>query len=208
MKSILRILPIIFALFSFSAAAADLTTMLNDVRTMQASFTQTVYDNHGKAVQVSHGQMALQRPGKFRWDVKKPIPQLIIANDSKLWIYDPDLEQVTIRSLQHAAGETPALFLSHVDNTLQNDFTVQSVVAKPKEWEWFKLIPKKSDSMFASIMMGFGQQQIQEMRLQDHLGHTTVIQFDKAKVNTALAGSLFIFKAPANVDVIDETKRR
>jgi outer membrane lipoprotein carrier protein len=182
--------------------------MLNDVRTMQATFKQTVYDNYGKAVQVSYGKMALERPGKFRWDVKKPIPQLIIANQTRLWIYDPDLEQVTVRSLKFAAGETPALLLTHVDNKLENDFNVRTVIGKPATWTWFKLTPKKSDNLFATIMMGFADNQIKEMRLQDHLGHLTVIQFDKAKINTALAGSLFVFKAPANVDVIDETKQR
>src|SRR5438105_3435289 len=74
----------------------NLANLLDAVKSMQANFTQTVYDNHGKSVQTSYGRMAIERPGKFRWEVTKPIPQLIIANESRLWIYDPDLQQVTI----------------------------------------------------------------------------------------------------------------
>ena len=101
-------------LFSFvtiahaASASADLAGLLNKVQSMKANFIQTVYDKRGKVTQKSSGRMALQRPGKFRWDVAKPMPQLIIANGTKLWIYDPDLEQLTIRSIKKAAGESPA----------------------------------------------------------------------------------------------------
>jgi outer membrane lipoprotein carrier protein len=175
---------------------------------MQSNFTQTVFDNRGKAIQKSYGRMALERPGKFRWQILKPIPQVIIANDSRLWIYDPDLEQVTIRALQKATGETPALLLSHENTAIENDFAVKELTKESPEWRWFLLTPKKEDSVFASVQMGFVNDQIREMRLEDHLGHTTNIKFENPKTNTPLAPSLFIFKPPANVDVIDETSQR
>ncbi|VVC76150.1 Outer-membrane lipoprotein carrier protein [Aquicella siphonis] len=189
--------------------SADLSDLLNSVQSMRASFTQTTYDNQGKVTQKSYGQMAMQRPGKFRWEVTKPIPQLIIANQSKLWIYDPDLEQVTIRSLSKTTGETPALLLSHDNLGLEKDFTVKSIQRGSPEWRWFSLIPKKkSDNMFESIQMGFVKKQIREMRLQDNLGHTTVVQFQKIQMNVSLASSLFTFKPSSKVDVIDETHKK
>src|SRR5690242_12941666 len=98
-----------YFLFSnvYAAAATDLTQVLNNVHSMRANFTQTVYDNLGKAIQQSTGKMAMQRPGQFRWQVVRPLPQLIIANQTRLWIYDPDLEQVTIRAFKTTAGEIP-----------------------------------------------------------------------------------------------------
>src|SRR5579862_4041780 len=81
------------------SAADELSKQLDAVHSMRASFVQTVYDNKNKPIQQSYGRMALLRPGKFRWEVDKPIPQVIIANQTRLWIYDPDLEQVTIRPL-------------------------------------------------------------------------------------------------------------
>lgn len=206
-KSIFTILLSAIAITAHANSTNDLTSLLNGVQSMQANFTQTVYDNHNKAVQKSYGVMAMQRPGKFRWDVKKPIPQLIIANQTKLWIYDPDLEQVTIRSLKKAAGETPALLLSNVGNTLETDFTVTELPAKTSGSRWFKLTPKKADNMFASVQMAFTNNQINEMDLQDQLGHTTKILYKNIQTNISLAANLFTFKAGSGVDVIDETKK-
>lgn len=199
---------IFFAASSVAMAnsSTDVAGLLANVKSMRATFIQTVYDNKGKALQQSMGRMSMQRPGKFRWDVTKPIPQLIVANQSKLWIYDPDLEQVTIRSLTQATGETPALLLSDVDHVLDKDFTVQPI--RKEAGSWFKLIPKKADSMFAWIELGFIDGKINEMRLQDHLGHVTSVQFKNIETNLALSQNLFVFKVPKNVDVIDETKKR
>jgi outer membrane lipoprotein carrier protein len=201
----------LFVVFVSGYAAsnsADLIFLLDSVKTMKADFSQTIYDNHGKAVETSYGSMAMQRPGKFRWEVKKPIPQLIIANESKLWIYDPDLQQVTIRVLGKASGGSPALLLSHVNTTLDKDFLVKPLAKKMAGWSWFELVPKQQDSMFASIEMGFTNKQIREMRLQDHLGHTTLVKFANAFINKSLPASLFTLKIPANADVIDETRAR
>lgn len=201
-------------LFSFTSIAyagtpsTDLGGLLNSLQSMKANFTQTVYNNRGKATQKSFGQMAMQRPGKFRWDVKKPIPQLIIANQSKLWIYDHDLAQVTVRSLQKATGDSPAVLLSHDTSTLEKNYVVKTIDRDTSEWRWFSLTPKKRENMFTSIQMGFTNNQVKEMRLQDNLGHNTVIQFQNAQINPSLSASLFTFKPNAKVDVIDETRKK
>jgi outer membrane lipoprotein carrier protein len=192
--------------FSYAAPADDLSNLLNAVQTMRANFTQVVYDGKNKVMLKSYGRMSMQRPGKFRWEVTKPIPQTIIANASRLWIYDPDLEQVTIRSLKKAAGETPALLLSHVDSVLNQSYRVEELPSKKEGLQSFSLLPKSADSMFASIQMDFVNKQIQAMRLRDHLGHTTAVTFQKTEFNINLPASLFVFKPPARVDVIDETK--
>jgi chaperone LolA len=188
---------------------AGLTNLLNSIKTMQADFTQSIYDNHGKSVQQTFGNMALQRPGKFRWNVIKPIAQLIIANGSRLWIYDPDLQQLTIRSLTHAAGGTPAVLLSNVDTALEKDFTIKELQSKNTAgWRWFQLIPKKPDNMFESMQIGFQHNQIMAMELTDNLGHVTKIQYQHVKTNIKLAAALFVFKKPANVDVIDDSHQK
>jgi outer membrane lipoprotein carrier protein len=202
---------ILFGVMSmaYAAPSSELSSLLNLLQTMQADFTQTVYDNNNKEIQKSFGKMALQRPGKFRWDVTKPIPQLIVANGTRLWIYDRDLEQVTIRALHQAAGDSPAELLSHENTTIDKDYVVKTIQKKNMtNWQWFSLAPRNADSMLAEIQIGFQNKQLQEMYLQDHLGHTTKIQFLHIKSNISLADALFTFKKPAGVDVIDETKRR
>lgn len=194
-------------MLTYAAPADDLAQLLNSVRTMRANFTQTVYDNRGKAVQTSKGQMSLQRPGKFRWQVTSPIPQVVIANGTKLWIYDPDLEQVTIRSLQKSAGDTPALLLSDVDSVLTDAYNVMPSPQKA-DGRTYTLVPKSADNMFASIKLAFVNNQVREMRLEDHLGHITSIKFQQIQTNIDLPDTLFTFKKPANVDVIDETRKK
>jgi outer membrane lipoprotein carrier protein len=193
---------------AYADSSSTLAGLFNAVHTMRADFVQTIYDNHGKAIQKSYGKMALQRPGKFRWEMSKPIPQMIITSDTRLWIYDPDLEQVTIKPLGQAAGESPALLLSHENTAIDKDYTVTEIQKKQPGWQWFNLIPRNADSMFASVEIGFMANQLHTMKLQDHLGHTTQIEFNHIQTNIALPSSLFIFKKPANVDVIDETRHR
>lgn len=201
--SIFLIVSKTYAINSYDSSIS-LENLLNHVKTMQANFTQDVYDAKGKIKESSSGSMAIKRPGKFRWEIKQPIPQLIIANTSRLYIYDPDLQQMTIRAISKTASGTPALLLSHVSPNLDAEFTIKQ---GPHD-NWFELIPKQRDSMFAVIQMGFNNGQIKEMRLQDHLGHITHVKFVQAQINQQLPSTLFTFKPPAQTDVIDETKRR
>jgi outer membrane lipoprotein carrier protein len=207
----IRLKYLIFLLLCFSLSvyasteANQLSALLNAVQSMQADFTQTIYDNQGKAVQQSTGHIALQRPGKFRWEVVKPIPQLIIANGTRLYIYDPDLQQLTIRTINQADDETPAILLSHVNATLDKIYNVKILTKSTAGLQWFSLIPRGADNMLASIQLGFANQTIQQMQLQDHLGHTTKIYFQHISANKKLSAMLFNFIPPANVDVIDET---
>lgn len=201
---------IIFGVFLlnpvYADPSADLAAMLNKVRTMRADFKQTTYDNRGTTVLQSNGNMALERPGKFRWEIKKPIPQTIIANGNRLWIFDPDLEQVTIRLLARAAGESPAMLLTQENASIDKNYKVTNSQTNMSGWQWFTLKPRNSDNMIASVQMGFMHNELHEMRLDDHLGHTTRIQFLNIKSNLSLPDALFVFNPPANVDVIDETK--
>ncbi|EKD72646.1 MAG: hypothetical protein ACD_45C00620G0002 [uncultured bacterium] len=204
-----RVLCLLFYAFCLSAKASavsdELVQLLNNTQSMQAEFIQTVTDHKGKVVNQSSGRMAMQRPGKFRWETRKPNPQLIVTNGQRIWIYDPDLEQVTIRVLAHAAGETPALLLSNTNETLEKDFQVQATQVS-SAMRWFLLLPKDKGSVFAVIKLGFANNQIKQMQLQDHLDHITQIRFNNVTFNKVLSPSLFTFKIPARVDVIDETK--
>ena len=189
-----------------SPAADELANRLNAVKSMQAQFQQTITDGSGKLIQKSSGQMALERPGKFRWEMKKPVPQLIIANNDRLYIYDPDLLQVTIRSFKPSEGEAPALLLSRHMTELDKDFDIKALPDQA-ELKWYKLVSKQKDSAFSDVKIGFKNNEIAEMQLNDHLEQTTKIQFQHIKTNTALPSFLFVYKRAAGVDVIDETKK-
>lgn len=208
-KFLLVVTSVIFT-HAYAAPSDDLTKLLLNIHTMQANFTQTVKDKSAKSLQQSQGNMSLERPGKFRWEIKKPMSQLIIANGSRLWIYDADLEQVTIRSFHKAAGQTPALLLSDKNLTLSKDFNV-TIAANPSQIagsKVFLLTPKDKEDPFETIRLAFLNNNIHEMRLEDRLGHVTTIDFSNVKTGASLPESLFTFKPAANIDVIDETKNK
>lgn len=190
---------------AYASDASDLTKLLDGIKSMQANFKQIILDNYGKVVQQSKGVMALERPGKFRWQVKNPIPQLIIANKSKLWVYDPDLEQVTIRTLNTQAGEAPALLLSHDNAAIEKSYTISSLT-DDRGLRWFVLKPKNTDNSFSEIKLGFSDKQIKEMILDDQIGHSTKIIFAQIKINQKLPKTLFVLNAPKGTDIIDETR--
>lgn len=181
-----------------------LLQVLSPIRSLEADFEQTILDKQGKAVQKSQGKLALQRPGQFRWEVKRPLRQLIVANSTRIWIYDPDLEQVVIRPVAKELGQTPAFLLSNVNTAIVEKYIVRQMPAS-LNWEWYSLTPKSKDGLFQVIELGFYNRQIKEMRMRDNLGHHTVIQFTHVQENGALSSSLFKFHAPSHVDVIDET---
>lgn len=217
MRIMMRILKkarfvILLAIISAIAYADDavntnLTQMLKNMHSMQADFAQTIVDKKGRVLQKSYGHMDLQRPSQFRWDTQQPTKQLIVTDGKRLWIYDPDLEQVIIRKLVKAAGETPAMLLSDQDLALGNEFSIRQINNPSSALQWYLLTPKDKSSIISMLKLGFQNQQIQQMQLQDNLGHSTNIVFSHIKINSPISASLFSFKPPAHIDVIDETKR-
>lgn len=187
----------------FAASASEqLTRLLMSTNSMQANFRQLVIDRSGRVINQSEGHMALMRPGKFRWETTKPTAQLVVTDGKRIWVYDPDLEQVTIRLLTHTAGEAPALLLSHTNTAIVQDFTVQRV------GNTFLLKPKDRNSLFEAIKISFAGTQVKAMQLQDHLGHRTHIELSRVQVNRQLPANLFVFNVPPHIDMIDETRVR
>ena len=179
---------------------ASLEQLLQNIDTYQADFVQTVMDD-SKLVQQSSGKFFLLRPGKFRWDVQSPNRQLLIAKDKRLWIYDPDLEQVTVQKVSKAAGATPALLLSGDLQTLNRDFTILAI--NKRNQQGFELTPKNFNEHFKTAQLYFNHAQLQEMSLEDQLGHITKILFKHIQVNQGLDAKLFNFIPPKGVDIIN-----
>lgn len=182
-----------------------LQNLLTSITSLKADFTQSMKDKNAAGIQESSGKLIILRPDRFRWEVNQPTKQLIIANNSKVWIYDPDLEQVTIRHINQEMGDSPARLLSHPEN-LEKDFVVK-ITKKNAENISFLLIPRDENSLLMSIQLGFKNDHIQYMVLQDRIGHTTMVEFYNVQLNSPVINSLFVLKIPKQVDVIDETKQ-
>ena len=178
-----------------------LQAKLNAIRTMNASFNQVVKAKKNE-VSRSSGTMALSRPGRFRWETKHPMEQLVIADGKQLWIYDVDLEQVTVKKQEQGVGGTAALFLSGYDDTVARDFDVTSYKEGGKEY--FDLHSKSKKANFQRVKLIFLGEKLNGMELYDQLGQHTDVSLSRIKQNPTLPAGLFKFKTPKGVDVVEQ----
>lgn len=186
------------------SAEKELNRKLSQFHTMTADFHQIIRDVKGTILQESSGKMAIQRPGKFLWDVQKPIRQFIVTDSEKVWIYEPDLEQVIIRPLNNDIGETPIMLLANPTIRLQENFSVVQLPSN-KGIDRFKLVPKNKRESFETIVVSFKQNNIVKMTLMNSLGQTTELNFSQVVLNSItskLSKELFSFQVPRGVDVI------
>lgn len=205
--TILRSLVVVFALAFSGAQAAEspveqLRAFLASSQSLSADFKQVSIDESGVPAQTSYGVFYLNRPGKFRWDYLKPFRQEIVSNAGKVWFYDEDLEQVTIKKLDQSLGSTPALLLSG-DIDLEENFTLERQ-GKEGDLIWLKLLPKNEGSGFKYILIGLDHGVLAGMELSDNFGQLTRIYFSKVKINPSLDNDLFKFTPPEGVDIFEE----
>ena len=189
------------------AGAVDkLRHFLDTTKTLRAEFAQIVVAKNGKKPQQSTGVVMLSRPGKFRWLIEKPYEQLLVGDGEKVWMYDPDLRQVTVKKVDVALGSTPAALLvgdSSGKNTLEKNFSLREA-GEREGFEWVEATPKTPDSGFEKLQLGFEGNNLKAMELSDNFGQTTSLVFLRLESNPSLAPSLFRFTPPAGVDVIGE----
>lgn len=201
MKKILYCVLLMWTQTIFAATASeDLQTKLNALRTMSASFNQVVKAKRHE-ISRSSGTMALARPGRFRWQTKQPMEQLVIADGKRLWIYDVDLEQVSVKKQENNIGGTAALFLSGYDDTVARDFDV--TLSENGNRSSFDLNAKSSKANFLRVTLVFEGAALRGIVLYDQLGQQTDVVLSQVLVNPTLAASLFKFKSPKGVDVVE-----
>lgn len=207
-RSLTALLSLIFVIGACSSsvmAAPEsqqvLLKFFSEVKSLKADFSQAVFDDNQVQLQATRGTMALKRPGRFRWDYAKPYEQHIIGDSKNIYIYDVDLEQVTVKHQEQALGDTPAQLLS-TSRPVDASFNI-SEMGEQNGLLWFELRPKKSEETgFERIRLGFDRQDLKRMELEDGLGHTTQLDFDQIQRNPKVDDSLFHFDPPAGVDVV------
>ena len=206
-KKIVSNLSIILFLTFFNSANAEQTpieqlkSFLASTSSLTADFKQVTLDENEQPTQTSHGKFFLSRPGKFRWSYKKPFIQEIVSSKNKVWFYDADLEQVTIKKLDESLGSTPALLLSG-DIDLEENYTLQQQ-GIDEDLQWIKLSPKNEESSFNYILIGLTDGVLGGMELSDNFGQLTRIYFSNIKRNKQLDNAIFEFIAPEGVDVFE-----
>ncbi len=202
MIRLLALLCLLVPAVAAASATEALKTFLGQTQTVRARFAQMVLDKNLKPLQQAQGVMQFSRPGKFRWDYQKPYEQVIVGDGARLWIYDKDLNQVTVRKLDRALGASPAALLAG-SNEFERDFTLKNI-ASEKGLDWLEAVPKNRDTIFERVRMGFGKSGLEAMELRDQFGQITVITFADVERNPKLSAEVFRFAPPKGADVITE----
>jgi outer membrane lipoprotein carrier protein len=204
----LRLILLTFFLVNSSTTqAADepvkqLQAFLKSSKSFTADFKQVLINESGKPTQTSSGIFYLQRPGKFRWNYLKPFQQEIVSTSGKVWFYDTDLDQVTIKKLDESVGSTPALLLSGTIS-LDDNFTMEDQ-GVDGEMQWIKLLPKNQESSFKYILIGLNKGSLGGMELSDNFGQLTRIYFTNVQLNPPIKPTVFEFVAPKGADVFSD----
>ena len=204
--------PVILSLLigAFPAGAADtgksgtesLHRFFNEVNSFSARFKQVVLDERHSPIQESSGMLWIERPNKFRWDYAKPYQQQIVADGKRLWVYDVGLQQVSVRALSGGLGDTPAMLLAG-KGRLHDNFTIKPLGAQ-NGLEWVQLTPKRKDSGYEDIRIGFVQGKLRALEMVDGLGHVTRVTLESPRENARIESKRFDFTPPDGVDVVGE----
>ncbi|MFO7704219.1 MAG: outer membrane lipoprotein chaperone LolA [Halopseudomonas sp.] len=183
-------------------AAQRLNSLLSNASTMTADFSQMTLSANGSSMQETTGNLSLKRPGMFRWHTDAPAEQELVSDGKQIWLYDPDLEQVTIQAMDQRLTHTPALLLSGDVSALQDNFSITwqdsgNVVD-------FTLTPKVNDTLFDSLRLSFRDGVINDMQMSDAVGQRTNILFQDVQLNQSMGEDQFTFAIPDGIDVISE----
>lgn len=183
-------------------ATDSLRHFFTNVRSFTARFNQVVLDEGLNVIQETNGTLSLERPNKFRWDYDAPFKQVIVADGQKIWIYDAELQQVTVRELRGGLADTPAVLLAG-KGRIEDTFTLKNLGTQGK-LQWVQLLPKKKDGGFEAIRIGFENGHMRTLEMVDGFGQTTRVTLSQQKENPALDAGRFQFKPPKGVDVVGE----
>jgi outer membrane lipoprotein carrier protein len=187
---------------ALAGAQAQLREFVNGTSIARGEFTQRSSRSAGQRVETASGVFAFSRPGRFRWEVRKPFEQLMVADGERLYFFDRDLNQVTIRKLSGALGATPAAILFG-SNELERAFTVRDT--GPQDGlEWLEAVPKSRDAGFEQIRIGFRTGLPEAMEVVDSFGGTTRFTFRGLERGVRLEPETFRFVVPKGADVIQE----
>lgn len=198
------ILGVLFALSAQAASAAtareQLVSFLQGVQVLKADFVQTVVGDFGEIVEQSEGELALSAPRQFRFEYREPYPQLLLADGEKLWIYDPDLEQVTVRAQSMEEANSPLTLILEPES-LEQTFTVTEGGSE-HELDWLLLTPTEERNDFDRLDLGFDGKGLKVMSYRDPSGLNTRLVFSDWQRDPRLAADFFAFEPPAGVDVV------
>jgi outer membrane lipoprotein carrier protein len=206
------LLPALAAGGAAQAATTPLDSYLDGLRTLRARFQQILVDAKGREIDRATGTLIVARPGKFSWEIHPQrtgsgggAGQLMVCDGTNLWFLDRDLEQVTVKPVDAALSATPAMLLSGVAD-LHKSFSI-TPAGQRQGLEWVLVEPRGAEADFRSALFGFAHRDLKRMILEDKLGQTATVSFEKIERNAPVAPAEVSFTPPAGTDVIGTPRK-
>ncbi|HRQ63681.1 MAG TPA: outer membrane lipoprotein chaperone LolA [Xanthomonadaceae bacterium] len=181
-------------------ALPQLRAFTDGLESVQGSFVQRVFDANERIVEQSRGELAMARPNLFRWQYSDPFEQLIVADGERVWIYDPDLEQVTVRAQSASEAQSPLSVLLDPAG-IESHYLLQELGESEDAW-WLRLLPREEEPEFRYADLVFKDNELRAMHLHDSLGQRNVLLFGDWSRNPELPADTFRFEPPPGVDII------
>ena len=182
-------------------AADRLRTRLSGLNALKANFTQRVVDAQGYEMQVMTGTMTVARPGRIHWETQPPYEQLLVSDATTLWLYDKDLEQVTVRPFMRDISDSPAMIFIGDLSALEGKYRITRGLGEGGI-ERYSLVPRDTSGVYQGLTLSFIDNVPVTMSLEDSLGQVTRVEFSDVELNPPLDDGLFTFGIPADVDVL------
>ena len=203
MRKLIVLLSLLGLLTGAEAAQSLVTGYFRDLQSLETDFVQSVFDADSQLIESSSGHMLMQKPGRFRWDYRQPYEQLIVADGDRIWHYDSDLEQVTVRRLDRALSATPLALLSGAA-PLEDAFTIEDG-RKDQGLQWYVLRPRDTQSDFRVLRIAFdANRDLKAIELEDAFKQRTQLNFQALRRDVAIDPALLRFVPPPGVDVVGD----
>ncbi len=186
---------------AYADALASLRDFSRNVKSGRATFTQTVTSPDGGKTKTSSGDFEFARPDRFRFAYTRPFRQLIVGDGERVWLYDPDLNQVSSRKMGQALGATPAVLLA--GGSLEQDFELKAL-PEADGLSWVQALPRTSEGAFESLRVGFRGKELAVIDLKDNFGQRSTLRFDAVQTNIATGAERFRFVVPPGAELIEQ----
>lgn len=188
---------IVAAAAASAGGLEDLERYYREVQTLEGSFEQFTVDEDGRVVDQSSGEFVIRRPDRFHWSYAAPFSQEIVADGERLWVYEVDLDQVTVRPQQPALGSAPAQLLAGEYEDLERAFEIEPMFG------FLRLVPRDRDQAFEEARLGLEDGTPTAVEVDDALGQTTRVEFSNLRINESVDEERFRFEPPDGVDVYE-----
>lgn len=186
-------------------ALQELVGLLQQTNTLQAEVEQLLMDQDGRELQETRALLLMQKPSNFRWEIVEPYRELMVTDGSRIWRYEPDLEQVTIQTFNTELDRTPVMLLNGTAESIRDNYAVTESTMADGVRQRFILQPRQPDSLFERMSLTFDGAELEEMQFEDSLGQQTSLSFHAVQRNIDVDSVSFRYEPPAGVDVIDST---